>query len=545
MKQELVTTISGDTKEKSKCRKMKGDYYFIGDSNHENSGDCYFINGRYYKQNTGYIIFDHSLQTYVTKSDFKMNYNYIIDDGIVGFRDDNSPIFGSFSYKDIDSLIKINIEGHIYYTFNQKIVDDCFLYLENLEDGIYYNRYTLDTYKFFTPVNCDRNYKNSLPYTCDNEIKKVKKIYDSNYEPIYHNLLKEDIDFTKGLSFGLEFETTLGSIPKRIANNIGLIPLRDGSISGLEYVTIPLSENKGIQTVLDILDVLQKRTDFDSDCSLHLHVGNLPRTESFFLAVYKILFLLQDDIYSMFPFHKKENYGIKRKNYTKPLPYNNTMLLFDPIIKGEKDIKKNFSILYKFLSMNQSYSDVGSDINNIEYHPSDPRGNGKWNIRTRYHWVNLIPLLFGNKKTIEFRIHTPTYDKDKVINYMITCFSILDFVIKNEKDILENFNYYVNLNLNDIIGKYADSVYSRKLSKEFIRYYESRRSHFYNATSRGDFLADENKFSFRNYYFKWDEPSMTLSSSKSSDKLHDSLNRGDIGEIEVDPFPNFMMNNLR
>ena len=51
-----VTTVSGLLEDRSNCRKIKGEYYLKGDYKVENSGDCYFINSKYYKGNTGYHI---------------------------------------------------------------------------------------------------------------------------------------------------------------------------------------------------------------------------------------------------------------------------------------------------------------------------------------------------------------------------------------------------------------------------------------------------------------------------------------------------------
>lgn len=505
MEEILVTTIDNKVVDKSLCRKMGGVYYLKGDVNIENSGECYYINNKYYKYNTGYIFYDHSVKQYVLKNSVEK----IVEKGVIDIDDKGNLTFGSFSLNNNDYVeLKSGISKYI--CLNEDIVKDNKFYLECLEDGIYYLRTLIDSFRFVKPVKCNREYKYSLSYDSRNLTSKVKDIYSKQYEPVYHHILEKlKCDITKGLSFGVEYETTAGVIPNRYCNKLGLIPLRDGSISGLEYVTIPLEGNKGIQTILDINKELNKRTSFDSNCSLHLHIGNIPRTEEFFLALFKILFLIQDEMFSMFPFHKKENYDIKRKHYTKPLPIKETMLLFDSSIKTKEDIKKNFNILYKFLSTGEDYNKAGGTLDKIKNHPSDPGGNSKWNIKTRYYWVNLIPLLFGNKQTVEFRIHTPTYDSNKIMNYMLTCFAIINYTKRNQDDILKNFNNYINIDLNQIVfDEYYNDLNNFKVVNDLQRYYSLRKQYFFNRTKEGDFLANEDNFIYSSDYVNWNNNKM-------------------------------------
>ena len=47
-------------------------------------------------------------------------------------------------------------------------------------------------------------------------------------------------------TFGLEFETAGGFLPQHRLYELGLIPLRDGSITGIEFATVVLQGNKGL-----------------------------------------------------------------------------------------------------------------------------------------------------------------------------------------------------------------------------------------------------------------------------------------------------------
>lgn len=371
---ETVITVDGTTVLKTLCRSIRGVFYKIGDINIENSGQCYCINDKFYKYDTGYIIYNHTVKQYVIKK-----VNNIVE-GVIDIVD-NVPVMGTFTKDEYQDNIIINYKGNKYYVLNDNTLKGS-KFIEDLSSGEYYHRSVLECIRFIEPVNVSDNYKRDLPYDSRGITSEKMKVYDKLYEPVYNKTVEKYGGITKDLSFGLEFETSIGTVPKRICNKLGLIPLRDGSINGLEYVTIPLSGKKGIQTIVDSVQELKKRTRYDNDCSLHIHIGNIPRTEEFFLALFKVINAIQEPFFALFPLHKKYNYGIKRKHYTKPFNFMEILGQMDPII-NDKNIKNNFSILYDFLSMGHSYADRGSDLNNVAYHPSDPHGTSKWNIRSR------------------------------------------------------------------------------------------------------------------------------------------------------------------
>ena len=90
--------------------------------------------------------------------------------------------------------------------------------------------------------------------------------------------------------------------------------------------------------------------------------------------------------------------------------------------------------------MGQDFKSIENSLDNIAGHPADPNGNQKWNIRPRYFLYNVIPLIFGNKQTIEFRIHTPTYDVNKILPFIFMNSLIVNFTIKYQQLISQIFN---------------------------------------------------------------------------------------------------------
>lgn len=462
---KIVTTINNEEVLITNCRKFEQGYYKIGDNSVENSGDCYNIDGKYYRLETGQVVYDNEYKTHVLK-------NTSLTNGIIGFDKDGYNL-GWFTITNKNVIVR-TLNGS-YYCLNEELLLDNKLYRERLSNGEFYHIDLLDAKEFNKLKPPRQEYKTSLPYDSRNVIKQ----YIQDYNNLEVNISKNIKDYSKilgDLSFGLEFETIAGYIPDRLLSKTGLIPLRDGSIQGLEYVTVPMSGEKGLQTIVNATKILKQRTIYDETCSLHLHLGNVPRIKEFILAFFKVSCAIQDEIFSMFPLYKKYNFGVKNKNYSKPFPVFELTSQMDTTINSS-NIDKNFNVLYEYLSMGQRFSDVNNDLDRVEVHPADPSNNAKWGIRTRYYNHNIIPLIFGNKQTIEFRIHTPTFDINKIIPFIIMNATIVNFTIKYQKEILENPKFLVNFKLRNIVSEMiecSDVPNSHRLLECILYYIEDR-----------------------------------------------------------------------
>ena len=485
--EKKVITIKGEELPISQCRKFNKLYYKLGDINIQNSGDCYLINGKCYREETGLIVYNYSIKEYVILNDNLLK-------GVVDVADGNL-IIGYFNNNTKYSKIT-DKNGKSHWLYNVEIFNNNKEYRECLSTGNFYHISTLQAWKFNKIEFPNKNYKYSLPYDSKGIIENNLKNYNENYNPEISQNIKNYAPLLENLSFGLEFETTKGHIPDRVLNQYGLIPLRDGSISGIEYVTVPMEGEKGLQCTADILKELKKRTSYsDETCSLHLHLGNIPRTKEFILAFFKVGMKIQDEMFQMFPLYKKYNYHIKNKNYSAPLPTFEILSQLDPIIDS-RNIDENFGVLYKYLSMGQDFKSVGNNLENVLSHPADPNGNQKWLVKCRYFLYNLVPLIFGNKQTIEFRIHTPTYDVNKILPFIFMNSLIVNFVIRNQKLILNRKNFinsyglldilYMQINQYDIpnINKFKDLMYS---------YIEIRKNYCENQILKGNILGTESE----------------------------------------------------
>jgi len=487
--EKKVITIKGEEVPISQCRKFNKLYYKLGNINIQNSGDCYLINNKCYREETGLVVYNYSIKQYVLldNSMFKGIVNFIEDLLITGYFNRN------FKYSKI-----IDKDNNSYYLFNPELFKNNKEYREQLSTGDFYHISRLPAYKFNTIMLPSKDYKYSLPYDSKGIIEYNLKNYNENYNPEISKSIKKYAPLLENLSFGLEFETTKGFIPNRILNQYGLIPLRDGSISGIEYVTVPMEGEKGLQCTADILKVLKERTEYDDNtCSLHLHLGNIPRTKEFTLAFFKVGMKIQNEIFKMFPLYKKYNYHIKNKNYSAPLPTYEILSQLDPIIDS-RNIDENFGVLYKYLSMGQDFKSVGNSLENVLCHPADPNGNQKWNIKFRYYLFNIIPLIFGNKQTIEFRIHTPTYDVNKILPFIFMNSLIVNFTIKNQERILKNKSFLNNYDLFGILSSQIDS-YDIPNTSSFrdlmYDYIERRKNSCERQVLKGNILGTESEIS--------------------------------------------------
>lgn len=228
-------------------------------------------------------------------------------------------------------------------------------------------------------------------------------------------------------TFGLEFETSQGYIPEDICYRDGLIPLRDGSIKGIEYSTVILQGNQGFGLLEQQLQTLKKYTWFDKDCSLHVHIGNFPLNQKSIYNLYRICKKLESSLERILPplTFRTDLYKSNGKSYCKKLP-----------------VVHNFNQLYEYLVGRKFYGSF------TQGHPNDIKRTAKWRISTRYFWCNFVNLLcYKVNKTVEFRFLRPTYNFEKIILWFYIFNAILQYAetdIDNDKSIsLETILYSV------------------------------------------------------------------------------------------------------
>lgn len=308
--------------------------------------------------------------------------------------------------------------------------------LRNCKHPIYFNR-SKGCYSLTEPDNNIVFAHGSFPYSFERHystryLEEMFQAKNQVKENIIYNYIDE-LPYT----FGLEFETAAGYIPEEELYRVGLIPLRDGSISGLEYSTIVLGGDKGLNILREQIDVLKEYTIFDKECSLHIHYGSFTLTPEVLLRLNNLFATSGITSYAVPWAFTTSNYKKNGKDYCK---MNSSFM--------------SFNNMYKKLVGRAYFGDL------YQPHPSDTSGDRKWNILSRYKALNLInAMCYDHNKTAEFRFLRPTYNFDKILVWLF----VLGAYIKYAED-LKN-KAIKNISLNRIIS----TVYSTKLSNMLIR----------------------------------------------------------------------------
>lgn len=368
-----------------------------------------------------------------------------------------------------------------------------------------------------------------INYNANQGTDVFTRILESYYITRENNtkLEKKSYDIAKllnGLTFGIEFETSLGRIREPDLYKHGVIPLRDGSVSGFEYTTIPygysnvnLNETsnqalaKDLTNLKELCSELTKRCEINSNCSMHIHIGGLRKDKLYLLAVYMLCYMIQNEIFEMFPKFKEDSprYLGTQKNYCNKLHH---LDLFDNCIFDKSSVLKEnycnnineyFNKVFKFLSDGE---DIGSKFNRKSLiHPIDQ----KWNRHSRYYWVNLLNSVFSNSRTIEFRLHTATLNFTKTLNWILICSAIVKFANSHTKEIISG--QISKISLNEIIEGYSNNFRDKKetnnnglfIHKYLNEYINTRKIYFANKTKEKDFICDIDLKQDKNFVFNY------------------------------------------
>lgn len=286
------------------------------------------------------------------------------------------------------------------------------IYYEKIKDKIFFS----NKQGLFISNDVDKNTyitetcilgRNIFPYTFSRYYEAIEsfsifkdkqKVIDEKSFPLSNHLK---------YTFGLEFETSEGIVPEMFCFRDGLIPLRDGSISGIEYSTVVLEGNKGLNLLRQQINTLREYTIFNKECSLHIHFGGFPLDKEKIFRLYSLCYLLQLN-QNLTPYlppltFKTSQYKASGKDYCRVLP-----------------VYRNFENMYTSL-VGQPF--LGSFT---QPHPNDIDRQRKWNIPTRYYWINFINFLcYDVNKTIEFRFLRPSYNLKKILVWLYILNAIL------------------------------------------------------------------------------------------------------------------------
>jgi hypothetical protein len=319
-------------------------------------------------------------------------------------------------------------------------------------------------------------------------------------------------NITEKYSFGIEYETSSGYIPKRYLYKTALVPLKDGSLDGgIEYTTLPLQGASGIQSIINQCKLLSKYCTINDRCSYHVHIGNVPKTKEFGLAFYMLFKQIQEELFEIIPPYKKDVEWLirRKKDYCKSLRSLN--LFSNSIVRNneiDKDsLNKEFNKLFLFLTEGVPESEHNNLQNGI--HPRS--GQGKWNWKSRYYALNMINLYFAKSGTVEFRMHTPTINVFKVLNWLFICIAIVKYAEENTLKILGAKD---KINLNEVLSVYNNLDEEGLKVSEYLQEYvlsrkESFDEYYYNNnfydSSINEIDGDKSYSFIRNYFINYEQ----------------------------------------
>lgn len=177
-----------------------------------------------------------------------------------------------------------------------------------------------------------------------------------------------------------EIETKLGNLPSYYQSQLGIIICKDGSIGYTpEFVTVPYSGAKGLNSLHKLFTELNKRCTTDHNCSLHYHIGTIRKDREFLIALWILYSHIQNDLHAMLPYYKTNPSGVKSKNYCEFL--NKNMFdnyLGDSKLTHQEKVNASYHALYNWILEGTNPSKTFNRKSR-----KHPNGSQKWNLHSR------------------------------------------------------------------------------------------------------------------------------------------------------------------
>jgi len=443
-KSGFVTTVLGDEVKRTSCKLMGGEYYLIG-------RDVHLIDEKYVKDSL--LVFDintgqkavlgrnvsHCLNSnleLVASSDtlnvfvdrrkipflFKLPASVIINSyqDFLLIKMDKKSFLGSGEYLERDSIEFSHIFGHNA---------DSFVHKSALK--------VLDT----------------LQLRSNRRGPKIYRVEGSPFSLEAEGNLKSTSDFDKykefleDYTFGVELETVSGNILTSKITEHGFVPLYDGSISGWEYAS-KIMTYKNINQIREFMGYLTLNHKTDYNCSTHIHVGNIPYNETNLLAFHYIFQKLQDELHEMvYPYKKSTNYLAGKPNYKDHCKYLYRLIKKDSV----EEIKERY---FSWTGLNQNKFNTEESEQILER-------TQKWDVLSRYYFVNFTNYVMKKNGTIELRLLQGTFNFRRLFFWLLINVGIINKVLKNPKAILEQKEKF---ELSDIM----EEMYPKEISKGLI-----------------------------------------------------------------------------
>lgn len=500
----LVVTYDGTKANREDCANIKGDFYKIGDPKVKDSGQCYPIESgsgvKRYRINSGYITWDWEKEEYViingslangltlegngyfTPNKFKNVYvrSYPFYESAGTARDTTVLCLDEKTARSLGATLS-TVDGYWYLRGDKRKLND---------HRYFYRKVAYDTFDNVYNLADSRQLGEMINYAKKNKIK---------VSPLTVELYK----FFNNISFGVEIETSSGRLQDKDLWYYGLLPIRDGSIPNHEYVSIPAYDEQGLEKFVDYMTLLQETCRVDQTCSLHIHLGNVVEQTSnpklFLVTLYILYYLIQKEVWDMIPPYKKSTEYLKTKQDfkdhcqdIKSLGLLNYKIYNEDGSLNEEELEKAFNILFTF--WNDGYSPDAKCNYKTRRHVR--QGANKWEIKSRYHNINMYNAMFSKSNTIEYRGHGGTTNLDKSLSWLLICVGITRFAMTYSREILTE---EIKPSLNKILSEFTTNFGLHNVNEEYATfvsdylkdYFYTRQNHFNMMYLKNDIYGKE------------------------------------------------------
>jgi len=490
-----VVTYTGDTYPKSACRRIDNDYYLIGDKNIKDSGQVFLINDVWYRLSTNKITWDYRKEEYVIISSSTLIY------GLVDVTKDKEPVMGYFTPDDLKDIMVYDYGASEFMAMDENMALKLPNAVRCVSDGaiVFSKLKNVNSLSRFEK-HAKRNYPsfdlNNYGFANNPGVSLVKERnakYIKSKEFTVNPTIAEIAKFLKGYTFGAEFETACGTLPTKELLKTGLIPVKDGSISGHEYVTLVHQGELGLQLLMDAANALSTWTTPDQYCSLHIHIGNVPRTKEFIIAMYMLSYMLQHELHEIVAPYKKDvgylaskNHGAKDHcKYLQSLNLFGNRIYDVPKEQKQREIDVVFKNVFAWLNDGQGENVRNNFGTGVHVRQDRP----KWEWQSRYYWMNFCNLVFSPHHTVENRLHSGTVNPTKTLNWLLITVAMIDFAINNQEEIIRGKTKYA---LEDIVNRYYRVSDSGNIIADYLlAYIRDRKNNFFNLSMMGDMYGNE------------------------------------------------------
>lgn len=349
------------------------------------------------------------------------NRDFIVRNGVKLFK--NKDIFKiNNKWMEKKDIVIDNYTGEKFPKNNHRLIS-----ARNLRGSIVYTSKTINCDGEYFCASClaDPDFENiyvphlvgggifaSSKYIIPASKSRNRSIYSFASKRISPTLPKGNVldEILNKYSYGFEIETSNGEVEDKVIHDFGFTTVYDGSIGGHELVSKPLLASELIN-VQQLVSLLPYSCSIDRMCSLHIHIGSIPRTETNLIKLYDIYYKLQDELWSLVPPYKKEISYLKNleKDYVKTL------------IKLPSLTTDN---ILKFFSLPTSFSrlkELSDYLNSSQ----------KWTIRGRYHFINFINYICKSEGTIEIRLLQSTFNYKLIETWLLINTLIIDYALNN------------------------------------------------------------------------------------------------------------------